>query len=395
MAACNIGKFVDLRRAWAREQTSHAPYLLVYERLSGFAPPCLGYCCCWAAWMICLFSPHREYMREKEGKEGEQKSIYKTVISSLWNDLYTSQYFFLSFLVACQWNFHLDAWSFHVTVWEMSCNMRREAMLWSLAQRHRVIMQRYAIPGQDLMRFWGWSINHALQFRLLRAQPHRHFSLFLSIDHQIAALCSRDNSEEEGWQSISWLGTSLRSLKPCQFFKCMDVQIDLSLLLISLRDSSSSRDGVMLLQARRLLGPKAECYSRADPTVPARFNHPSPRPNPFDLWDFWKAWWNADSGEEEKGGRGWSGKVLGKGLPRQLYVYMYILYVGTAGAMCCVGEHDWTTGSCGSLCLGDVARLCIRLSMYVKCMFVQLPPRRLIIYWISPLPWYRVGFLQS
>lgn len=73
-------------------------------------------------------------------------------------------------------------------------------------------------------------------------------------------------------------------------------------------------------------------------------------------------------------------KVLGKGLPRQLYVYMYILYVGTAGAMCCVGEHDWTTGSWGSLCLGDVARLCIRLSMYVKCMFLQLPPRRLIIY---------------
>lgn len=74
------------------------------------------------------------------------------------------------------------------------------------------------------------------------------------------------------------------------------------------RRRPSFRDGVMLLQARRLLGPKAECYSRADPTVPARFNHPSPRPNPFDLWDFWKAWWNADSGEEEKGGRGWSGK---------------------------------------------------------------------------------------
>lgn len=149
----------------------------------------------------------------------------------------------------------------------------------------------------------------------------------------------------------------------------------------------------MLLQARRLLGPIAECCSRADPPVPARFNHPSPLPDPFDVWDFWKAWWNADSGEEERGGRGWSGKVLGservcRGSCMCIYihVYIYILFCtwALADAACCVGEHDWTTASRGSLCLGDFARLCIRLSMYVKWMFVQLPPRRLIIFWMSP-----------
>lgn len=205
-------------------------------------------------------------------------------------------------------------------------------------------MQIYVMSGQTWWEiFRAWSINHTWKSPSPCPAATSIFSVLKPLTVGLLL------SEEDGWQLISWLGNSLRSLKSCHFFQVCTRSLVSSHIVAWFfvvpgrrRDdaSPSFRDRVcvyivMLLQARRLLRAGSRILFRCRPNGSWRgliilfFDLILSTFVPFEKQD------GVRTTGEGDWGRGRSGKFperFARCSCKYIYIYMY---KRTAGAVLC------------------------------------------------------------